>query len=420
MTASQQPRKRRRINGDGSVYRRKDGYWAGAFYARTTSGRRKRVVVYGKTLDDVRDKLLKAMQEARSGIPIPDESWKLGLYLDYWLENHVKQNRRPGTYSLYEMYIRLYLKPSLGNCKLTTLSVSRVQQFLNQRLEEGHSIRKVQIMRTVLSAALTRAIREELISRNVARHAELPQWRPKSIRPWTVNEARSFLVACQSHYLYAAFVLLLLYGLRRGEVLGLRWQDIDLDAGTIRIEQQLQQLNNGTLHVGPVKTRAAHRKLPLLKLAREALEAHAQILVRYRADMGSAWPDTDLIFTTRTGRPIAPRNFVRSFRSICEANAIRLIKVHHIRHTVASLLKALGVPARDAQIILGHSRLAVTLEVYTHTDDEAQLDALNRLQGLFNQAEGGPTATETSYRAVPDDSPTERFTRERAKGIEPS
>jgi site-specific recombinase XerD len=104
--------------------------------------------------------------------------------------------------------------------------------------------------------------------------------------------------------------------------------------------------------------------------------------------MGSAWPDTDLVFTTRTGRPVEPRNFVRSFRRICDVNDIRLIKVHHVRHTVASLLNALGVLARDAQIILGYSRLAVTLEVYTHTDDEAQLDALTRLHDLFGQDDG--------------------------------
>jgi integrase len=179
--------------------------------------------------------------------------------------------------------------------------------------------------------------------------------------------------------------LLVLYGLRRDEVLGLRWQDIDLDAGTIHVEQQVQRVG-GEMHIGPVKTRAGHRKLPLLKLARRALEAQSATQPRYRAAMGSAWPDTDLVFTTPTGRPIEPRNLVRSFRRICEANHLRLTKVHHLRHTVASLLKALGVPARDAQIILGHSRLAVTLEVYTHTDDEAQLDALTRLHNLFDQA----------------------------------
>lgn len=377
--------KQKRSNGDGSLYRRRDGRWVGAFYAPTVSGGSRRVVVYGKTRDEARDKLNKAQQDARAGIPVPDEVWKLGPYLEYWLENIVKQNRRPATYTLYEMNIRLYLTPGLGNQKLTTLSVATVQRFFNQRLEKGDSVRKVQVMRTVLSAALTRAVREELISRNVARLVELPEWRPGAVRPWTADEARQFLGACKPDPLYTAFVLLLLYGLRRGEVLGLRWQDIDFEAGTIRVEQQVQRVG-GEMHIGPVKTQAGHRNLPLLPLARQALEAQAEAQARYRAEMGSAWPDTDLVFTTKTGRPVEPRNFVRSFRRICDANDIRLIKVHHVRHTVASLLKALGVPARDAQIILGHSRLAVTLEVYTHTDDEAQLDALTRLHDLFDEA----------------------------------
>lgn len=134
MTTNRSAKKRRRINGDGSVYRRKDGYWAGAFYARTTTGRRKRVVVYGKTLQEARDKLLKAMQQARAGIPVPDQAWRLDLYLEYWLENIVKRNRRPATYNLYEMIVRIYLIPGLGNRRLTSLSVPVVQDFLNQRL----------------------------------------------------------------------------------------------------------------------------------------------------------------------------------------------------------------------------------------------------------------------------------------------
>jgi integrase len=383
MPANQPARKRRRINGDGSVYKRKDGYWVGAFYARTTSGARKRVVVYGKTLDDARDKLGKAQHEARSGIPVPDQAWRLGPYLEYWLENFVKRNRRPATYALYETNIRLYLNPGLGSRKLARLSVADVQRFLGQRLEKGDSVRKVQIMRTVLSAALTRAVREELIVRNVARLAELPEWRPKPVRPWTADEARQFLAVSKSDPLHAAFVLLVLYGLRRGEVLGLRWADIDFNAGVIHVRQQLQRVR-GELRLGPVKTHAGQRNLPLLNLSRQALEGQIGQQARCRLDMGSAWPSTDFVFTSRTGRPIEPRNFVRSFRRICEQNDVRMITIHHVRHTVASLLKDLSVPARDAQIILGHSRLAVTLEIYTHADEQAQRDALNRLHNLFD------------------------------------
>jgi integrase len=162
-------------------------------------------------------------------------------------------------------------------------------------------------------------------------------------------------------------VLLVLYGLRRGEVLGLRWADIDFDVGTIHIRQQLERIR-GELRLGPVKTHAGQRDLPILNLARQALHAQLELQARYRLDMGSAWPSTDVVFTSRTGRPIEPRNLVRSFRRICDQNQIRMLTVHHVRPTVASLLKDLSLPARDAQIILGHSRLAVTLEIYTHAD----------------------------------------------------
>jgi integrase len=386
MSADQPRRKRHRVNGDGSVYKRQDGYWVGAFYAQTNSGARKRVVVYGKTLNEARDRLGRAQQSARSGVAVPDQSWKVGPYLRYWLEQVVKHNRRPSTYALYETNIRLYLIPALGGRQLSRLSVSAVQMFLNQRLEQGDSVRKVQIMRTVLSAALTRAVREELVPRNVARLVELPQWERGTIQPWTANEAKCFLAVAKPDPLYPAFVLLLLYGLRRGESLGLRWSDIDFDAGTIRIRQQLLRVR-GQLILGPVKTQAGNRELALLDLAREALRQQIARQAEYHLAMGSAWPDTDLVFTTRTGRPVEPRNLVRSFRRICEDNKIRQIKVHHLRHTVGSLLKDLRVPARDAQAILGHARISTTLEIYTNVDEQARRDALIRLHGLLDESQ---------------------------------
>ena len=133
-------------------------------------------------------------------------------------------------------------------------------------------MRKVQVMRTVLSAALTRAMREELVVRNVARLVELPEWRRATIRPWSADEARQFLAVAKPDPLYAAFVLLIFYGLRRGEALGLRWEDIDFDAGTIRIRQQLQRIR-GELLLAPLKTQAGKRDLPLLDVVRQALEA---------------------------------------------------------------------------------------------------------------------------------------------------
>lgn len=327
-------------------------------------------------------RMREAQERNRQGTPIPDRAWKLADWLDYWLEHVVSPNRRPKTYALYEMIVRTDLKPALGKHPLTRLSAARVHAFLNGQLAAGRSIRRVQIMRTVVSSALTRAMREELVVRNVARLAELPTWERKPITPWTAAEARAFLDAAKRDPLYPAFVLLLVYGLRRGEVLGLRWRDIDEDDGEIRIRQQIQRVS-GELRLGPIKTGAGRRDLPLLPIASDALVMRREAQATDQDALGHAWHDNGLVFTTRTGRPVEPRNLVRSFGRICTAHRIRPIAVHHLRHTTATLLKKLGVPARDAQIILGHSRLAVTLEIYTHEDRQAQREALGKISDVL-------------------------------------
>jgi integrase len=283
---------------------------------------------------------------------VPDRSWKLAEWLDYWLEHVVLPNRRPATYRLYEMAVRLYLKPGLGPSPLTRLSASRVQAFFNGHLAAGRSVRTVQVMRTVLSAALGRAMREELISRNVARLVELPAWERQPITPWSADEARAFLDAAQNDPLYPAFTLLLVYGLRLGEVLGLRWHDVDDYDGEIRIRQQLQRAR-GQLRLYPVKTAAGRRDLPFLPVVQSMLVLRREAQASDRGELGRAWEDNGLIFTTKTGRPVEPRNLLRSFRHICAHHELRVIKVHHLRHTTATLLKVSRI-ASDASF--GSSR----------------------------------------------------------------
>jgi integrase len=258
------------------------------------------------------------------------------------------------------------------------LSVPLVQTFLNQKLTAGYSVRSVQIMREVLSSALTRANREELLSRNVARLVELPTWEWGEIRPWTADEAKRFMEAARADPLYPAFVLLLLYGLRRGEVLGLRWGDVDFAGLVLRIRQQVQRVG-GELRQGPVKTRAGRRDLPLLGTVRDVL-----MLERIRQEGGGE----GLVFTTRSGQPIEPRNLVRSFQRICIQHGIRNIRVHDVRHTTATLLKNLGVPARDAQLILGHSTVTITQEIYQHDDMVSRTEALAGVEKLFMRTVG--------------------------------
>lgn len=186
--------------------------------------------------------------------------------------------------------------------------------------------------------------------------------------------------------LYPAFMLLLVYGLRLGEVLGLRWHDVDEHDGEVRVRQQVQRVR-GQLRLYPVKTAAGRRDLPLMPVICEMLTLRSAAQIADCMELGRAWDDTGLVFTTRTGRPIEPRNLVRSVRRICDHNHLRLIKVHHLRHTTATLLKNLGVPARDAQLILGHSRLAVTLEIYSHEDRQAQREALGRISDALGHGD---------------------------------
>jgi integrase len=137
---------------------------------------------------------------------------------------------------------------------------------------------------------------------------------------------------------------------------------------------------SGELRTGPVKTRAGNRDLPIPSLANAALLIRQQQQVADREVFGRAWQDTGLVFTTRSGRPIEPRNLVRSFRRICDHNKLRLIKVHHLRHTTASLLKKLRVPPRDAQMILGHAHISTTMQIYTHVDEEPRNNAIRTRQ----------------------------------------
>lgn len=368
----------RRAKGEGTIYPRKDGRYEGAAYLPTATGGTKRVRVYGRTQAEVRERLTEAKANAQQGIPVPGKVWRVGDYLDYWLENVVRPSLRPKSIQQYESVSRLYLKPGLGSIKLTDLSVPMVQAFLNEQVTvtvaKGHSISKVKGMRAVLRTALTQAQRDQLVLRNAAKLTKLPTSRRQRIKPWTADEAISFLSAAREEALFPAYALLLLYGFRRGEALGLRWQDVDFQDGVIRVQQQLQKVGK-ELVIGPVKTENGERDLPLLTVARALLSNHRN---GKRASVSSA--ADALVFTMPDGEPVDPDHFYRAFKRICRTLGVRYIKVHHVRHTTGTILKRLGVPDRDIQLILGHSHVSVTQEIYQHTDLEDRRLALSKIE----------------------------------------
>jgi integrase len=377
-------------NGEGSVYQPASGVWIGAAFVDTTDGRRKRIFVRGATRQSAREALNAKIALSRRGIRAPVKTWTVAAYLDYWLKNVVAVKNRPRTRELYEQTIRLYLKPALGRIQLTKLSVQDVQRMVNGQVEGGYGARTIQKNRGVLRAALSRAEREELVARNVAKLVDIPAYHRKPITPWTAQQVTQFLATARDHRWFGAYVFLVTYGLRRGEVLGLRWRDIDLDAGRLTVAAQLQRVGSD-LHAVEVKTEAGHRVLPTIPLIR------AVLLEQKALQSEGPAPDlpdelSDLVFRSSTGTPIDPKNFVRDFHQLREKAGLPRITVHHTRHTAATLLKNLGVPARDAQLILGHAHVTTTQQIYQHADIDGQTRALERVGQLLTGDVAAPVA----------------------------
>lgn len=242
--------------------------------------------------------------------------------------------------------------------------------MLAQMQNSGCGGRARQMTRNVLSAALRDAMDEEgLIHRNVARMVAPPQYTSAERRHWTKEQVIKFLAAAESHQHYAVFLLLLSYGLRRGEVLGLRWQDIDFENNVIRIRQALNLVNYKAT-IGKLKTKASRRDLPMVPYIKEALTAHFKASTVY-AD--------DLVFHASTGNPIYPNVIAKIFKKLAVNAGVPPISIHEARHTTATLLAQAWASPKEAQVIWGHTSIETTLGLYTHTNHESTSNAMAAL-----------------------------------------
>jgi integrase len=376
----------RRGNNEGTIVQRKDGRWEGKCYVLLPNGRRVRRSVYGRTRAEVAAKLAVLQNDARQGIAAPKAGMTVAEYLATWLEDVAKRKLRPRTFENYEMVVRVHLVPGLGRKRLDRLNPTDVRRFLHGKADEGLAASTVKKLHVVLGSALQAAVRDGLVARNVARlvQVSVPDGLPH--KPWDLAEGQRFLQAVKGERLEALWSVALALGLRRGEIAGLRWEDVDLDAGTLRVEQTLQRTKACLAYVPP-KTRRSRRTVPLPNACVDALKAHRERQDKERADLGKAWTDTGLVFTTSVGTAIEPRNISRSFEQLCHRAKLRRIRLHDLRHTCATLLLVQGVSARVVMEILGHSQIAVTMNTYTHVVPELQRDAVDRLANAFESAD---------------------------------
>ncbi|WP_455681110.1 tyrosine-type recombinase/integrase [Streptomyces globisporus] len=377
---------KRRPNGGGTVTRRKDGRYQGAAYVTNTDGHRVRKFVYGSTYDEAAEKLGKLQEQERNGVPVPSRTWSLGEWLAYWLEHIVKPNREHNTYVKYESKVRLYLVPHLGKKPLARLTPAQLRSFMAElKRTEVPPAARFEVLR-VLRNALNRAVREELLTRNVAELVDMPKVTKKEAKPWNAREAITFLRSARAHRLYAACVLVLVLGLRRSEVLGLRWQDIDFDQRQFTPLKQVQRVKGVGLVLKDLKTESSHAVLPLPEFCARALEERRELQDLEQRIVGDGWsqePGQDLIFSSERGGLIDPVGFSRSFNALVKRAGVRRITVRLARHTCGTLLAFLKVHPKVAQAILRHSQISMTMDVYTHVVGDGEREAVTMLAELL-------------------------------------
>ncbi|MFB7100420.1 tyrosine-type recombinase/integrase [Streptomyces hydrogenans] len=374
--------RKRNPNGAGTITQRKDGRFQAAVYVLQPDGTRARKFAYGKTWAECDVKRRALLEAVDNGVPVPTRSAKLSEWLPYWLDNVVKPRRKLSTYDKYEAHVRLYLVPGIGSKRLESLSVADVRRFLVQ-LEKKTTAATAKESHRVLRTALTAACREELISRNVASLVEPPRPKTRELSPWSLDETLDFLAASRRDPLYAAFVLAIAMGLRRGELVGLRWADVDLDKRVLYVRQQTQR-RRGVLYDDDPKGRR-RRTVPLPAMCIAPLRWHRMRQNDQRAKAGERWEEGGYVFTTASGRPVEPRNVYRSFTRVAASAGLRVIRLHDARHGTATLLTAAGVPPRVVMEILGHSQISITMDVYTHVVQDTQREAISHMDRLLKR-----------------------------------
>lgn len=295
-----------------------------------------------------------------------------------WLA-HIRQHVRPSTYAGYESNTRLHIIPRISRKKLGKLTVRDVRLMVDAMRANGKNARSIQYVHSTLRAALEHACREEILTRDVARLVRIESPTPLRPRqPLSAEEARKLLAAIKNEPHDALWSMLLMLGLRRSEVCGLQWHDVDFVARSVRISKSVQRVD-GKLKELPTKTRRSNRAVALPPRCLYALADHHRRQQERFGGSGRPWPPTGYVFGTRNGTPLEPRNLSRMFGQPCDDHGIRRVPLHGLRHTCVTLLLSLGIHPRTVMEIVGHSAIEMTMNVYGHVNLERQRTALDHL-----------------------------------------
>jgi integrase len=373
-------KKTHRGHGEGSIHQRKDGRYQ--ISISLENGKRK--TYYAKTKKEALEKLRQVQHEQQQGMLVEGPEQMLEQFLWDWLKIH-KQSVRPRSYERYEAIIRLHLVPTLGEVKLQKLTAQQLDRLYAQKLEDGLHPTTVAAIHNMLHTALDKAIRLGLISRNVCKLVTPPRVTQKEIKTLTVEQIRKLLEVAKSDPLEALFVLAVTTGMRRGELFGLKWQDIDFQKGILYVQRALVRMptGEGYKETEP-KTKKSKRPIVLTARALEALNEHRARQLEQKSKVGDAWQNHDYVFCSPIGTHLQPgRNGLVRLKRLLQKAGLPEIRFHDLRHSTATLLLSEGVHPKVVQEILGHSDIGMTMDTYSHVLPTMQKDAMNRLDNLF-------------------------------------
>jgi integrase len=324
---------RRRGNGEGTILKRSDGRWAAAVVLDDGS----RKWIYGKTRRDVADRLTKVQREIAEGRPVVNERLTVAEYMNRWLYEVAKQRTRPMTWRGYEQLVRMHILPALGRLPLAKLTPQHVHSLIARKTREGRlAPRTVQYMHSVLRAALNHALRWRMVHYNAAAMISAPRGARLEAKILTPEEARRLLDAARGDRLEALYSVALALGLRQGEALGLKWTDVDLDAGVMRIRRAAQRIPGQGTQLVETKTARSRRTLFMPPIVVKALREHRARQVVERLAAGERWIDNDLVFPSLLGALADGPNITHRFRRLLKKADLPPMRFHDLRHACAT------------------------------------------------------------------------------------
>jgi len=370
----------RRANGEGSIYQRKDGRWAASI--SLSRGRRKHFL--GRTRGEVAAKLAEAMADLQRGIPVITSNQPLSQYLDYWLQS-VKNSIRPKTFESYDLNVRR-LQPLIGKRRLNDLSPAAIERAYAELQAAGRSNRSVVQAHSVLHNALKKAVKWGLLARNPTEAVSVPRPERNEMKTLSEEQVRILFEASRDDPLHVLWVLLVTTGLRLGEALGLKWEDIDFENDRLVVRRALQRQRAGVLAFVDPKTSKSRRTVYFPTGTATALREQRKRQAADRMLAGPAWQDLGLVFYRPTGQPLEPTSIARRLNRVLDAAGLPRVRVHDLRHTAATLHLARGENPKVVQELLGHSTITLTLDTYSHVTPAIHAAAASRMQALF--AEG--------------------------------